>query len=80
MGMMDRSIVKMFRADDPDFEEKNMMVFWGTPGERWLAIREANRLAWNLGGNKTADPDGRLRRDVVRTYTWKDGKEPLKEN
>jgi hypothetical protein len=75
MGKMDRTAVKMFRADDPDFEEKNMMLFLGTPEERWMAIRDASRLAWNLI-NKTANPDGSLRRDVVKMYhSWDECKE-----
>ncbi len=79
MGKLNRTAVKMFRADDPGFEEKSMMIFEGTPSERWRAVREVNRLAMNLQ-NKTVVPDSQLRRDVVRKYTWSDGKEPPETN
>jgi hypothetical protein len=79
MGELNRTVVRKFRTDDPDFEEKNMMIFEGTPSERWAAIRDVNRLAKGLQ-NKAVVPDSRLRRDVVRLYTWSDGKEPPKTN
>jgi len=75
MGKLNRTAVKMFHSGDSDFEEKNMMIFEGTPSERWAAIREANRLVRNLQNNSVV-PDSPLRRDVVRMYTWNDGKEP----
>jgi hypothetical protein len=79
MGELNRTSVKKFRTDDPDFEEKNMMIFEGTPLERWMVIRDLNRQARNLQ-NKAVVPDSRLRRDVVRKYTWSDGKEPPETN
>jgi hypothetical protein len=79
MGELNRTVVRKFRTDDPDFEEKNMMIFEGTPSERWAAIRDVNRLARGLQ-NKAVVPDSRLRRDVVRLYTWSDGKEPPETN
>jgi len=79
MGELNRTAVKKFRTDDPDFEEKNMMIFEGTPSERWKAVRDVNRLARNLR-NKAVVPDSPLRRDVVRMYTWSDGKEPPETN
>jgi len=75
MGKLDRSAVKMFHTNDPDFKEKNMMIFEGTPSERWAAVRGTNRLVRNLQNNAVV-PENPLRRDVVRKYTWSDGKEP----
>ncbi len=43
MGELNRTAIKKFRTDDPDFAEKNMMIFEGTPSERWKAIRDVNR-------------------------------------
>jgi hypothetical protein len=79
MGKLNRTAVKMFHADDPDFEAQNMMIFEGTPSERWNAIIDINRLTRNLQYNAVV-PDSPLRRDVVRKYTWNDGKEPLERN
>jgi hypothetical protein len=73
---MDRTVVRKFRMDDPDFEEKNMMIFEGTPEECWKAIRDVNRLAWNLSHRKNV-VDVPMRRDIARKYSWDEAEDPI---
>jgi hypothetical protein len=74
---MDRTVVRKLSMDDPDFEEKNMMIFEGTPDECWEAIRDVNKLAWNLSYRKNV-VDVPMRRDVARKYSsWDEVKDPI---
>jgi hypothetical protein len=68
MGKMDRSVVKMFHMDDPDFKEKNMCLCEGSPQECWDQF-------WDFAPTITALSGGKwnffkpIRRDVVKkTY------------
>jgi hypothetical protein len=62
---MDRTVVRKLNMNDPDFEEKNMMIFEGTPQECWDEFWDfAPTITWLSGGK--IDFFKPIRRDVAR--------------